>query len=54
MSASVTNREATTGARSPLRRRWLLLVAVPLLLSGCSMFTAPSATKSGGTDLTPR
>jgi hypothetical protein len=36
----------------PLRKRRFLLVAVPLLLSGCSMFTAPSATKNGGTDLT--
>jgi hypothetical protein len=34
----------------PLRKRWLLLLAVPLLLSGCSMFTAPNPTKSGGTD----
>jgi hypothetical protein len=39
-------------AGSPgLRRRkpWLLLLVAPLLLSGCSMFTAPSATKGGGT-----
>jgi hypothetical protein len=36
----------------PLRKRRFLLVAVPLLLSGCSMFTAPSETKSGGTAFT--
>ena len=33
----------------PRRKRWFLLLVAPLVLSGCSMFTAPSATKSGGT-----
>ena len=51
MSAPVTTTGTDAGRRLPPRKRWLLLLAAPLLLSGCSMFTAPSATKSGGTDL---
>jgi hypothetical protein len=45
----VKSREATTGNWLRRRKRWLLLLVAPLLLSGCSMFTAPSATKGGGT-----
>ena len=48
----MTIREKNAGGRLPMRKRWLLLVATPLLLTGCSMFTAPSGTKSGGTDTT--
>ena len=53
MSASVTTTGTDAGRRRPLRKRWLPLLVAPLLLSGCSMFTAPSATKSGGTELNP-
>jgi hypothetical protein len=52
MGAPVTKRETTPGRSVPRRRRWLLLLVTPLLLSGCSMFTTPSAVKSGGTDTT--
>lgn len=47
----MTTRE-NAGTRLPLRKRWLLLFATPLLLTGCSMITAPNATKGGGTDTT--
>ncbi|GAA3334868.1 hypothetical protein GCM10020358_00910 [Amorphoplanes nipponensis] len=48
----MTTRGTDARIRRPLRRRWLLLLVAPALLSGCSMFTAPSATKSGGSDTT--
>jgi hypothetical protein len=50
MGAPVTTRGKTSGTGRQRRRRWLLLLAAPLLLSGCSMFTAPSAVKSGGSE----
>jgi hypothetical protein len=52
MSAPVKDRDTNAGRRLPLRKRWLALLVTPLLLTGCSMFTAPSTTKSGGTDIT--
>jgi hypothetical protein len=52
MSPSVTTREANVRTGVPRRKRWLLLFAAPLLLSGCSMFTSPSPTKSGDTGTT--
>jgi hypothetical protein len=52
MSAPVTTKGTNARSRLPLRKRRLLLLLTPVLLSGCSMFTAPSATKSGGTDTT--
>lgn len=33
-----------------MRKRWLLLLVAPVLVSGCSLFTAPNAVKSGGTE----
>jgi hypothetical protein len=50
MGALVTTRGTTRGTDRLRPRRWLLLLAAPLLLSGCSMFTAPSAVKSGGSE----
>ncbi len=40
----------TTRAGLPVRKLGLLLLVAPALLSGCSMFTAPNAVKSGGTE----
>ena len=51
MIAPVKDRDTSSGGRLPLRKRWLLLLVTPLVLTGCSLFTAPSATKSGGTDI---
>ena len=44
------SRDTASRARSPVRKRWLLLLVAPVLVSGCSMFTAPDAVKSGGTE----